>query len=208
MLFSLFFITYKVVAILFYTLLGPWHLVTVPLSETFYRRETDVQTGGMTWLELFGKSVVKQIIYQIPTSCLTIKSVPLLPFFCVSFPPSFLVCFSQAHSCALHSLLLASWSTWFPCPAPILYPLISHGFPCAPSITLTAVTVVDHHSNSTVVLGWTQKKWVIVAPAEATYMYKQEESFGRAMDRFFWFIQWIEADMADLQDLAHHGQSS
>lgn len=38
MSFSLFFITYKVVAMLY--LWSSWHFVTVPLTKTFYRRET------------------------------------------------------------------------------------------------------------------------------------------------------------------------
>lgn len=113
----------------------------------------------------------------------------------VSVSATFLLCFispfhfslfSQAHSCPLHSLLLlASWSTWLRCPAANLCPLIFHGFPFAPSITLTVVTAVDHHSNSAVVLGWTCNKWVIITPAEAICMWKWEEGFGRALGRYF-----------------------
>lgn len=74
----------------------------------FYRRETEVQTCGMTWLELFGKSVVKQIVYPITTPYFTIKSILLLPCFCVSFPPFH---FSLLHS----SSFIPSSSPSSPC---------------------------------------------------------------------------------------------
>lgn len=63
------FIAYKVFAILY--LCSSFHFVTVPLTETFYRRRTDVKADKVTCLKLLRKSVVEQIIYPIPAPCLT-----------------------------------------------------------------------------------------------------------------------------------------
>lgn len=120
MSFSLFFITYKVVAMLY--LWSSWHFVTVPLTKTFYRRETDVEADGMTCLKLFGKSVVEQIFYQIPTPCLTTKSVSLLPFLpCFIFPFHFslLLSGSLMSSSVPSSPCQLMHVAWVPCCKPL-----------------------------------------------------------------------------------------
>lgn len=78
-------LSHKVVAMLH--LCSLWHFVTVLLRETFYRRETDVQANGMTCMKSLRKSMVEQIVNQIPTPCLTTKPVSLLLFLpCFIFP--------------------------------------------------------------------------------------------------------------------------
>ena len=104
----------------------------------------------MTCLKSLSKSVVEQIVYHNPTPCLTTKpGSPLL------FLPCFIFFFH--FSLFLSSSLMSSSLPSSPCklkhmvwvPAASLCPLICHGSPFAPSITPTALTVVDHHSNST-----------------------------------------------------------
>lgn len=183
--------------------------MTVPLTEAFYRRGTDVQCNGMTCLKSLGKSVVEQIVHQIPTPCLTTKPVSLLPFLsCFIFPFHFSLLLSS--SLMLSSLPSSPWQlkhvAWMP--AASLCHLISHGSPFAPSIALTALTVVDHHSNSTGVVRMNIKE-ISYCDFSRGKMHVQMGS--RALGepwQVSWFIQWIEANMMDLPDLAHQEQNS